>query len=375
MEWNQARWSVAVRVAIVHYWLVGMRGGEKVVEALCGLYPDADLFTNVYDPARLSPAITSHKVRTTFVNRLPFARTLYRWYLPWMPLAIEQLDLRGYDLVISLESGPAKGVIPPLDGLHVCYCFSPMRYAWDMYQDYLEGAGGLTRWAMRPVMHYFRLWDRASADRVDHFLTLSNHTRRRIRKFYRREAEILPPPVETMRFAPSDERGGFYLVAGQLEYYKRADLAVEACKRLGRRLVVIGEGPELRRLRRLGGPNIEFLGWQSDERLAWHYARCTALLFPGIEDFGIAPVECMASGRPVIAYGRGGALEYVIDGVTGIRFAEQTADSLAAAMIRYEAGAGTFDPSRIVEHAATFDREMFCRRFSEAIGRLMAEPR
>jgi len=147
-------------VAIVHYWLIGMRGGEKVVEALCGLYPEADVFTNVYDPKRISPGITSHRVQTTFVNRMPFARSLYRFYLPWMPLAIEQLDLRGYDLVISLESGPAKGIIPPLDGVHVCYCLSPMRYAWDMYHDYLERSGWLTRRAMRPIMHYFRLWDR-----------------------------------------------------------------------------------------------------------------------------------------------------------------------------------------------------------------------
>lgn len=366
---------MAVKVAIVHYWLVGMRGGEKVVEALCGLYPEADLFTNVYDPARLSPAITAHRVRTTFVNRLPFARALYRLYLPWMPLALEQLDLRGYDLVISLESGPAKGIIPPLDGLHVCYCFSPMRYAWDMYQDYLEGGGLLTRWAMRPVMHYFRLWDRASADRVDHFITLSEHTRRRIRKFYRRDAEILPPPVETARFAPVSERGGFYLVAGQLECYKRVDLAVEACKRLGRRLVVIGEGPEYRRLRRLAGPTTEFLGWQPDEKLAWHYARCSALLFPGVEDFGIVPIECMASGRPVIAYGRGGARDYVLDGETGMLFAEQTVDALAAAIERYEASADAFVPSRIAGHAAAFDRGQFCRRFTDTIGRLLAEPR
>lgn len=364
-----------MKVAIVHYWLVGMRGGEKVVEALCSLYPEADLYTNVYDPSRLSPAITSHTVRTTFVNRLPFARALYRWYLPWMPLAIEQLDLRGYDLVISLEAGPAKGVIPPLDGLHVCYCFSPMRYAWDMYQDYLDGAGRLTRWALRPLMHYFRLWDRASADRVDHFLTLSDHTRRRIRKFYRRDAEILPPPVETTRFAPTGERGGFYLVAGQLEYYKRVDLAVEACKRLGRRLIVIGEGPEYRRLRRLAGPGTEFLGWQPDDRLAWHYARCTALLFPGLEDFGIVPVECMAAGRPVIAYGRGGARDYVIDGTTGILFPEQTVASLTAAIERFEAGVETCDASRLVAHAATFDRATFCRRFSETVSRLLAEPR
>ena len=366
---------MTVKVAIVHYWLIGMRGGEKVVEALCGLYPDADIYTNVYDPARIAPGITSHRVRTTFVNRMPFARRLYRFYLPWMPVALEQLDLRAYDLVISLESGPAKGIIPPLDGVHVCYCLSPMRYAWDMYHDYLESFGWLTRRAMRPLMHYFRLWDRVSADRVDHFITLSQHTRRRIRKFYRRDAEILPPPVETTRFAPTDERGGFYLVAGQMECYKRVDLAVEACNRLGRRLVVIGEGPEFRRLRRLAGPTVEFLGWQSDERLAWHYARCTALLFPGVEDFGIVPIECMASGRPVIAYGRGGALDYVVDGTTGTLFAEQTADSLVAAIERYEASANAFVPARLVEHAATFSRDQFCRRFSEAIARVLAEQR
>lgn len=364
-----------MRVALIHYWLVGMRGGEKVLEALCDLYPDADVYTNVCAPARLSPSIVSHRIRTTFVDRLPLARRLYRLYLPWMPLALEQLDLRGYDLVISLESGPAKGIIPPLDGVHICYCFSPMRYAWDMYHDYLGASGRLARAAMRPLMHYVRLWDRASADRVDHFITLSQHTRRRIRKYYRRDAEVLPPPVETTRFSPSAEQGDFYLLAGQLECYKRPDLAVEACTRLGRPLVVIGEGPELRRAKRLAGPAVRFLGWQPDDVLAQHYARCRALLFPGVEDFGIVPVECMASGRPVIAYARGGALDYVTDGETGVLFADQTADSLADAILRCEKGAGAFNPTRIAAHAGTFSRDRFVHRFSETVERLMALPR
>jgi glycosyltransferase involved in cell wall biosynthesis len=362
-----------VRVAIVHYWLTGMRGGEKVVEALCELFPQADIFTNIYEPKRISETIRRHRVRTTFVNRLPFASRV-RAYLALMPLALEQLDLRGYDLVISTESGPAKGIVPPLDGTHICYSLSPMRYAWDMYPDYLASAGWLGRALLRPAMHYMRLWDFATAARVDYFATLSEHTRRRIAKYYRREAEVIYPPVDTQRFRPNGKRGDFYLVVGATESYKRVDLAVEAINRLGRPLVVIGEGPEDRRLRRLAGPTVTFLGAQPDEVLRDHYARCRALIFPGEEDFGIVPVECMASGRPVIAYGRGGVLDTVRDGETGVFFREQTADALVDAILRYEREEHDFSPEHIAEHARAFDREHFKARFGAMVERVMRGP-
>lgn len=362
-----------MKVAIVHYWLTSMRGGEKVVEALCELFPQADIFTNVYSPDRVSETIRRHRVQTTFVNRLPFAPRI-RAYLALMPLALEQLDLRGYDLVISTESGPAKGIVPPLDATHICYCLSPMRYAWDLYPEYLASAGWLSRFLMRPAMHYMRLWDFATAARVDHFATISEHTKKRIAKYYRRDSEILYPPVDTHRFRPGGERGDFYLVVGATEAYKRVDLAVQAFNRLGRPLVVIGEGPEDRRLRRLGGKNVTFLGAQPDEVLRKHYASCRALVFPGEEDFGIVPVECMASGRPVIAYARGGALDTVREGETGLFFREQTVDSLVDAVLRFERREPELSPQQIAEHARAFDREHFKARFGAMVERVMRGP-
>jgi glycosyltransferase involved in cell wall biosynthesis len=356
-----------VRVAIVHYWLVDRRGGERVVEALGELYPDADVFTNVYEPAPFAQTLARHRVRTTFVNRLPFARRMLEPYLPLMPLALEQLDLRGYDLVISSESGPAKGVIAPPDALHVCYCHSPMRYVWDLYPQYLGDAGAFTRLAMRPLMHYLRLWDQASAQRPDVIVANSQHTRRRVAKYWRREAHVIPPPVDIDRFTalggatpPRD----YYLCAGQLMGYKRVDLVVDVFTRLQRPLVVAGTGPELASLRRRAGPNVTFLGWTPDDALARTIAGCRALVFPGEEDFGIVPVEAMAAGRPVIAYGQGGVLDSVIDGETGILFDEQSPDSLADAVARFEAESDRFDSDRIAEHAARFDREHFKARFA-----------
>lgn len=368
---SAARASVEVRkVAIVHYWLVDRRGGERVVEALCELYPQADLFTNVYDPRPFAQTLAGHRVRTTFVNALPFARRMLEPYLPLMPLALEQLDLRGYDLVISSESGPAKGVITAPDALHVCYTHSPMRYAWDMYPHYLAEAGWVKRLAMRPLMHYLRLWDQASAHRPDVVLANSVHTRARIAKYWRREADVLPPPVEVERFAALGERtpaGDYYLCAGQLMGYKRVDLAVDAFAQLGLPLVVAGTGPELARLRVRAPANVRFTGWIPDDELARTIAGCRALVFPGEEDFGIVPVEAMAAGRPVIAYRRGGALDTVIDGETGVLFDEQTCDSLVAAVRRFEAARRTFDARRIARHAREFDRARFLERFAKVV--------
>jgi glycosyltransferase involved in cell wall biosynthesis len=359
-----------MRVAIVHYWLTSMRGGEKVVEALCELFPQADVFTNVYVPERVSETIRRHRVRTTFVNSLPFAARV-RAYLALMPLAIEQIDLRGYDLVISSESGPAKGVVPPPDAMHICYCHSPMRYAWDLYPNYVAASARLARFLMRPAMHYFRMWDVTSAARVDHFVANSSHTQARIRKYYRRDAEVLPPPVDTRRFSPRGRRGDFYLVVGAMEAYKRVDLAIEAFNQLGRPLLVIGTGPDERRLRRLAKSNVSFLGPQPDEALHDRYASCRALIFPGEEDFGIVPVECMAAGRPVIAYARGGALDTVREGETGLFFREQSVESLVDAVLRFERREPEFSPEQIAEHARAFDREQFKARFAALVERVM----
>lgn len=363
------------KVALVHYWLTEMRGGEKVLEALAEMYPDADIFTHVYEPEHVSAAISRHRVITSFIDRLPFARRWLAQYLPLMPLALEQLDLRGYDLIISSESGPAKGIIPPLGATHICYCHSPMRYGWDMYQDYLAAAGWFTRLMMRPAIHYLRLWDVTSAARVDHFVANSSHTRRRIAHYYRRSSDVLTPPVELPPFAPDGRPGEFYLFVGQLTAYKRPDLAITALSSLDRPLVVIGHGEESARLRRLAGPNVRFLGWVSDEELRDHYARCRALVFPGEEDFGIVPVECMAAGRPVIALGRGGACDTVVDGETGVLFDEPTVESLRAAVQRFESMERSFVPAALRTHAEKFSRARFQRELAAIVDRVTADER
>lgn len=356
---SQVRDKPELRVAIVHYWMVGMRGGEKVVEALCRLYPHADIFTHVYVPGAMSPTIRAHRVTTSFIGSLPRAARAYKTYLPLMPLALEQLDLRGYDLVISSESGPAKGVIPPAGALHICYCHSPMRYVWNMFHDYRERSGALTRWLMPTLAHYIRNWDAVSANRVHDFVANSRTVAQRLHSYYRRDATVIHPPVDTDAFAPvpREELGDYHLMVGELVRYKRPDLAVEAFNRAGLKLVVIGGGEMLEELRTLAGPTVTILGPQPFAALQHHYARAKALIFPGEEDFGIVPVEAMASGRPVVAFGRGGATETVIDGVTGTFFTEQTVDALLDAVQR--CGEMPFSPDVAVAHARQYGTERF----------------
>lgn len=352
-----------LRVALVHYWLVTMRGGEKVLEALCEMFPNADIFTHVYDPEAVSPTIRKHKVTTTFISRLPNPRRHYKSYLPLMPLALEELDLRGYDLIISSESGPAKGVVPMGDAVHVCYCHSPMRYVWNMYHDYGERSGKLKRFLMRPFGHYIRNWDAVSAQRVDGFVANSNNVRRRIQRYYHRAAPVVFPPVAVDDFSPVPalERGDYYLMVGELVPYKRPDLVIEAFQRSGRKLVVIGGGELLETVRAHAGPGITILGNQPFHVLRHHYARCRALVFPGEEDFGIVPVEAMASGRPVLAYRRGGALETVVECVTGLFFDDPSVEAILDGVERMEAAleAGVFDSATIVDHALRFSPQQF----------------
>ena len=365
-----------MRIAIVHYWLVGMRGGEKVLEEMCRLYPQAVIFTHVFDAARTSELIKRHDIRTTFIDGLPFAKRMYQRYLPLMPMALEELDLTGFDLVLSSEAGPAKGVITHPDSLHICYCHSPMRYLWDQYPVYRSNAGRLTRLVMSLTMPWLRGWDAASAARVDRFVANSSFVARRIGKSWRREAAVIFPPVDLDAFAVEPEPSrDFYLVAGQLVPYKRLDLAVEACTRLGRRLVVVGTGSEAARLRAIAGPTVEFRGWTADDELRRLYGNCRALLFPGEEDFGIVPLEAMASGRPVIAFASGGALDTVVEGETGCFFARQTADDLAGAIRRFERDEACFDPAAIRAHAQGFGREVFRARLKSFVDQSLAEHR
>jgi glycosyltransferase involved in cell wall biosynthesis len=361
-----------MKVAIIHYWLVGMRGGEKVLEALCNMFPQADIFTHVYVPDAVSETIRQHRVSTTFINSLPRASRLYKQYLPLMPLALEQLDLRGYDLIVSSESGPAKGIIPAPSALHLCYCHSPMRYIWNMFHDYRKQAGWLSRLAMPFLAHYLRMWDAGSAVRVDRFVANSGTVAARIRRYYGREAEVVWPPVDTEAFkpVPDCERGDYMLMVGELVAYKRPELAVEAFNQMRAKLVVIGGGEMLDLLRHRAGPTVTVLGPRPFEDLRHYYARCQALIFPGEEDFGIVPVEAMASGRPVIAYGAGGASETVIPKVTGLLFKEQTVEALIDAV--EECRRIDFDPQKIAAHACQFSRQRFITQMTAQFDRLLA---
>ncbi|MBA3914622.1 MAG: glycosyltransferase [Acidobacteriales bacterium] len=375
-----------MRIAIVHYWLVSRRGGERVIEALAELFPHADIYTLVFDPDRMGGPLASRPVKTSFVQRIPGAKRHYQKLLPLFPLALESFDLSGYDLVISSESGPAKGVLTGARTCHVCYCHTPMRYLWDMYGEYRRQApgGALGRLFFSLVTHYLRMWDLASASRVDYFVANSYNVANRIAKTYRRSAEVIYPPVAVDKFAPQREAGDFYLVVSQLVGYKRVDIAIEACNRLQRKLVVIGDGEEFARLKRLAGPTVQMLGWQGEEVLKDHYARCRALLFPGEEDCGITPVEAQASGRPVIAFGRGGVLETVQgwfagephtsgEERSGIFFSAPTAESLMAAMQEWENHEYQFNPQKIQEHAQQFSTERFKSEILALLRRALGE--
>ena len=352
----------------MHDWLTGMRGGERCLEVFCELFPRADLFTLLHVPGSVSPVIEGRRIVTSFVQRLPGARRRYRDYLPLFPAAIRGLDLGGCNLVVSSSHAVAKGVRVPPGALHVCYCFTPMRYVWDLYDEYFGPRAGLaTRLLMPPVAAALRRWDRRTAAGVHHFVAISRFVADRIRRNYGRHADVIYPPVNVSRFHVEETPGDFYLVVSALTPYKRVDVAVEAANRLGRRLVVVGTGPEEVRLRALAGPTVELLGWRNDGETAELYARCRALLFPTLEDFGITPLEAMASGRPVIALGQGGALETVVppggaEPPTGLFFERQAADDLAAAMRRLESGAVRFEPKALRRRAEAFDRPQFKER-------------
>jgi glycosyltransferase involved in cell wall biosynthesis len=365
---SSSRFS-APRVALVHYWFVSMRGGERVVERLLGMYPQADIFTHVYDPTSVSATIAKAKVKTSFINRLPGSRRFYQYYLPLMPMALEQLDLTGYDLVISSESGPAKGVITAPDSLHVCYCHSPMRYLWDHYHQYRSAANPMARLAMPLTYHWLRQWDVSSSARIDRLAANSAFVRRRIAKVWRREAEIIHPPVETSLFTPSTEIEDYYLWVGAMVPYKRPDLAVDAFTANGLPLLMVGQGSMLKQLKARAGPNVRFVDRLDFNALRRAYARARAFIITAEEDFGIAPVEAMASGRPVIALGRGGALDTVLPGRTGVFFDRQEPESLIAAVAEMQEFLRDFDPRDAVAQADRFAPELFDERMSRLIAK------
>jgi glycosyltransferase involved in cell wall biosynthesis len=365
-----------LRIAIVHYWFVGRAGGEKVVEAMAELFPQADLFSLVADRESLAPVLRERRLVTSFLQWIPGARRFHRHFLFLQPIALEQFDLSEYDLVISSESGPAKGVITSSKTCHICYCHSPMRYIWDMYPQYRRNMNPLVRAVFSLAAHYIRLWDFASAGRVDYFLANSEFVASRIRKFYGKKSRVIYPPVETTATSSIIAPGDYYLAVGRFVDYKRFDLAVQACTELGRKLIVIGTGPQYKDLRRMAGPTVEFLGNVNDLELRDNLAGCRALLFPGEEDFGIVPVEAQCFGRPVIAYASGGALETVrgslpgevpVDRPTGVFFAKQSVACLKDAILSFESKEHDFCPETIREHSLQFDTAIFKEKIADFV--------
>ena len=360
-----------MKVALVHDWLTGMRGGEKCLNSLVRLYPDCEIRTLLADPSKLSERIRSKPIRTSFIQKIPGAIERYKWFLPIFPLAIRTLDPKKgtCDLVISTSHCVAKGIRAPEGVPHVCYLFTPMRYAWLFFDEYFGDFPALLKPALKAVLALLRRWDRSASgpDRVTHFIAISEHVRDRVRRFYGRDAAVIYPPADLDFYTPDPnvKREDFYLLVSALVPYKRPDLAVEACNRLGKKLVVIGSGPELERLKKMAGPTVTVKGWASGEEIRDHYRRCRALIFPGEEDYGIVPVEAQACGAPVLAYGVGGALETVADGVTGFFFKEPTVDALVEALRRAESA--DWNPARIRTHAERFSEPRFRSEFARFI--------
>lgn len=360
-----------MRVALVHEWLVTPGGSEAVVQALMAPFPQAPIYTLLHDARRFADTpFASRSIHTSFLQRLPWSLRKHRLYLPLMPLAVEQFDLRAFDLVISSNHAVAKGVLTHSEQLHLSYVHTPMRYAWDLHHAYLEEHGlrrGLRSAAARAILHYLRLWDLAAANRVNHFIANSRYIARRIAKVYRRRATVIHPPVEVDAFAPARQREDFYLTVGRLVGYKRVPMIAEAFARMGRPLVIIGDGPEAAAVRKHLGTHTRWLGECSREQVADHMARCRAFVFAADEDFGIAPVEAQAAGAPVIAFGRGGVTETVVDGQTGLFYEQQTPASLMDAVERFERCRGQFSSDQIAQHARQFSRERFDRQMSQLV--------
>lgn len=356
-----------MKIAIVHEWLSVYGGSERVVEAIHELFPEAPIYTLVYDKDNMPERFKDYDIRTTFVQKLPFAKKKYPNYLPLMPRAFEELNLIEYDLVISSSTACAKGVITRSDAVHICYCHTPTRYAWEFYYEYTMGMNKLKKLFVGSVMHKLRIWDRLAADRVDYFVANSNYIKGRINKYYRRDAAVIFPPVNTHLYRLEEKQEDYYLVVSRLVHYKKVDLAIETFNELGLPLIIIGGGPEESKLKAMAKDNIRFLGRLSDEEIAQYYAKCKAFVFPGEEDFGITPVEAQAAGRPVIAYGRGGVLDTVVDHKTGILFEEQTKNCLLDAVKRFEKEGVEYSKEKIKEYSNAFSVERFKTEIEEFV--------
>ncbi len=362
-----------MKLGLVHDHLNQLGGAERVLKALCELYPKAPIHTLIYDAESTQHMFDQYRVIESFLSRFPFARKKFRWYLPMMVSATESYDLSGYDVVLSDSSGLAKGVITPPKALHICYCHTPTRYLWSDHNviiDKLERRRIVGRLSQM-YRSYLRIWDKSAADRVDHFIANSQFVAKRIKKYYRRESVVINPPVDTSRFKISKDLGDFYLIISRLRPYKRVDIAIKAFNKLGLPLYVIGDGEDEERLKAMAGPHIKFLGFVSDENIINYLSQCKALIYPQEEDFGITSVEAMASGRPVIAYGVGGALETVIPGKTGVLFDEQSWEALADTVIHFKSD--EYSPEEIRAHAQQFDVERYKERINDFVNKAWQE--
>ena len=351
-----------IKTALVYDWLVTVGGGEKTFDAIAQIYP-SPIYTLVHDPSKMEgTSFTDAEVHTSFLQKMPFAKKGYRYYLPFFPLAVEQFDLRGYDVVISTSHAVAKGALTQAGQLHLCYCFTPMRYAWDLTHRYLEGVSGFQKAIAQCALHYLRNWDIASLNRVDQFAANSHYIARRIEKVYGRKAAVIYPPVDTHLIELKTQKEEFFVTASRMVPYKNIELIVEAFSHMpDQRLIVIGDGPEMPKVKKKAGKNVEILGYQSDPVLRDYLGRAKGFVFAAEEDFGIVVVEAQAAGTPVIALGKGGALETVIDGKTGVFFKEPTVEHLVDAVQRFRKI--DFDPFIIRDHADKFSKERFQKEF------------
>jgi glycosyltransferase involved in cell wall biosynthesis len=359
-----------MKVALVHDFLVKMGGAERLLKELAALYPDAPIYTLLYDGKVCGETFPASRVRTSFLQKAPrWLRRKQKYLLPLMPRAVEAFDLSEFDLVISSSNAFAHGVLTASNAKHVCYCHSPMRYAWDYAHEYMkeQNIGPLRKMMIEKMMRGIRVWDQAASDRPDYYIANSRHVRNRIRKYYRKDAAVIYPPVDTARFKAQKSHQDFFLIVAALTPFKKIDMAVQLFNKTGKRLVVIGGGAQLENLRSIAGPTVDILGSKDDETVREYLQNCRAFIIVNEEDFGIAPVEAMACGKPVLAYGKGGVLETIIPGLTGEFFYEQTLESMEDGLGRLIVNEINYDAAKIRKHAAGFSKKNFLDAFQNMI--------